>query len=94
MKRITLAIAAIALMNLSVYAGPPNVYSHDGKYLGNLSANKFDPNSVNNEFGKYGSKFSPDSVNNEFGRYGSKFSNESANNPFATQAPVIIGDDD
>src|SRR6266568_3355371 len=58
-----------------------------------LSANKFDPNSTSNEFGRCGSPFSPDSINNKFGKFGSEFSPHSVNNPFATHAPKIESSD-
>ena len=58
------------------------------EYLGNLSANEFDPNSVANQFGA-GSPYSSNSVTNEFGIYGSPYSNQSATNPFATDAPRL-----
>ncbi|MDI6760486.1 MAG: hypothetical protein QMD05_06635 [Candidatus Brocadiaceae bacterium] len=70
------------------WMGSPRVEQPNQKYLGNLSANPFVPNSTNNMFGK-GSPFNPDSINNPFGRYGSPFSNTSANNPFATEAPKL-----
>ena len=58
------------------------------EYLGNLSANEFDPNSVANPFDA-GNPFSPNSVTNEFGIYGNPFSNQSATNPYATDAPRL-----
>jgi len=64
---------------------PPTV---NAEYLGNLSANEFDPNSVANPFGA-GNLFSPNSVTNEFGRYGSPYSNQSATNPYASEAPRL-----
>ncbi len=57
--------------------------------LGNLSANPFDPDSTSNPFGA-GSPFAQDSINNQFGVYGSPFSNKSANNPYATDAPRLF----
>lgn len=69
---------------------PTTLRAADGTYLGELSNNPFDPNSVSNPFGKYGSPFSPDSVNNPYGKYGSKFSDQSATNPYTTQAPTIV----
>ena len=68
--------------------------STTGKYLGNLNNNKYDPNSVSNPYGQYGSKYSSDSINNPYGRYGSKYSNDSPNNPYATNPPKIIHNDD
>ena len=58
------------------------------EYLGNLSVNEFDPNSITNPFGA-GSPFSSKSVTNEFGIYGSPYSNQSAANPYATEAPRL-----
>jgi hypothetical protein len=71
-------------------SGPPQLVGADGRYLGVLSSNQFDPNSVSNPFGRYGSEFSPDSINDPFGKYGSQFSPYSATNPFATKPPVIV----
>lgn len=61
-----------------------------GAYLGDLSANRFDENSIANPFGRYGSRFSQESVNNPLGPYGDRFSSTSARNPFATNPPVVI----
>lgn len=73
----------------------PEIYdSQTGQYLGNLSSNQYDPNSVSNPYGRYGSKYSPDSINNPYGQYGSKYSNDSPNNPYGSNAPVIINNDD
>ncbi len=47
-----------------------------------------DPRCINNPYGA-GSPYNPDSVNNRYGRYGSPYSNESANNPYATNAPKL-----
>ena len=86
-------IAVLLLCILSVaQADPPKLYSQDGKYLGTLSNNRFDADSVSNPYGKYGSRYSADSINNPYGRYGSRFSSESPNNPYASRPPVIIGD--
>lgn len=70
----------------------PSIYSNDGqwKYLGKLSANRYDADSVSNPYGQYGSKYSADSINNPYGTYGSRYSSYSVTNPYTTQAPVII----
>jgi len=65
-----------------------------GKYLGNLNNNPYDPNSVSNPYGRYGSKYSPDSINNQYGTYGSPYSDKSANNPYSTGGPAIIHPND
>lgn len=47
----------------------PRLYS-GGRYLGELSTNRYTPDSVSNPYGRYGSRYSPDSVNNPHGPYG------------------------
>ena len=48
-------------------AGPPILVDRQtGKYLSNLSTNKYDPNSTSNPYGQYGSQYSPDSINNPY----------------------------
>lgn len=42
------------------------VYDAQGVYRGNLNGNQFDPNSVNNPAGRYGSSLSQDSINSKF----------------------------
>jgi hypothetical protein len=53
--------------------GQPYITDQYGRYHGTVNDNQFDPNSIANPFGKYGSQFSPDSINNQFGA-GSPFS--------------------
>ena len=74
---------------------PPQLRSADGQAnnLGTVSANPFDPNSISNPYGQYGSPYSPNSVNNPFGQYGSPYSPTSATNPYTTQAPAIVAPD-
>ena len=73
---------------LMLYGGT----SHD-VFLGYLNTNKFDSDSIWNQFGDYGSKFKTDSIWNQFGTYGSKFSSESPWNQFASSPPVIVDSD-
>lgn len=79
------------LPSLPVNNSYPELYSNDGKtYLGKLTTNTFDKDSVFNEFGTYGSKYSQQSIFNELGTYGSSLSNESAFNNLATKPPKIV----
>lgn len=89
MKTIVL-VSAFLLSG--VVSADPYIESPDGKYLGKLNSNQYDPDSVSNPYGRYGSEYSPDSINNPYGRYGSEYSNESPNNPYATEAPNIYDD--
>lgn len=72
----------------------PKLYAHDGTYLGRLSTNRYDPESISNPYGVYGSRYSPVSVNNPYGAYGSRYSAFSATNPYTTTAPSIFSTED
>jgi hypothetical protein len=61
----------------------PGRFNSQGEYRGNLNSNPYDPNSVANPYGKYGSQYSPDSINNPFGA-GSPYSPDSPNNPYGS----------
>ena len=95
MKRVFFNITAFPVFLIAaVLAQAETPWLEDGrsgKYLGNLNANPYDPESVNNPNGRYGSPYSQDSINNPFGQYGSPYSSDSANNPYATNPPVISG---
>lgn len=88
---ITLAVALLS--PLAMADSPYLVDPQTGKYLGNMNSNQYDPNSISNPYGRYGSQYSPDSVNNPYGTYGSPYSPKSPNNPYATgdTTPIIIG---
>ncbi len=77
---------------LLLKSGELFLYSSDGTYLGKLTTNKYDLESIFNEFGSYGSEFSSTSIWNEFSQYGSKFSNKSAFNEFAYDPPYMMLD--
>lgn len=65
------------------------IYGQDGQYLGRLNSNKYDPESVANPYGVYGSKYSPTSINNKYSTYGSPYSPLSATNRYSTTPPVV-----
>lgn len=71
-------------------AGPPILIDRQsGKYLGNLSNNRYDPNSTSNPYGRYGSEYSQDSINYPYGRYGSRYSQDSPYS-FPTILPLSV----
>lgn len=65
------------------------IVSSDGKYLGRLS-DKYDSESVFNEYGTYGSKYQSASIWNKYGDYGSPYSTKSAFNQYTTDGPKVI----
>ena len=83
-------VFACIIASIPAYAESPYLVSPDGQFLGNLNNNPYDPNSVANPYGQYGSPYSPNSINNPYGRYGSPYSPDSANNPYTTGGPMII----
>ncbi|MDT8383930.1 MAG: hypothetical protein RRB22_05905 [Gammaproteobacteria bacterium] len=93
MKTILAIITVLFVTVGAAIAGSPILVDPStGKYLGNLNNNPYDPNSVSNPYGQYGSKYSPDSINNPYGEYGSPYSDKSPNNPYGT-GPAIIDTD-
>ena len=73
-----LPIVVLLFLPLAVHA----------EYLGDLSENELNPNSILNDIGAYG-PLSPTSPRNSIGMYGSPISPYSANNPLATNAPRL-----
>ncbi len=61
----------------------PGLYNNQGQFRGNLNSNQFDPNSVANPYGRYGSQYSSDSINNQYGA-GSPYRQDSPTNPYGT----------
>ena len=93
MRKIAMLISLFIATAAS--ASPPILIDQKtGRYLGNLSANQNDPDSVSNPHGRYGSKDSEDSINNPDGKYGNSKSNDSLNNPYATNAPIVLDQED
>ena len=68
----------------------PRLFDSQGNYRGRLSSNAYDPDSISNPFGRYGSQFSADSINNPFGA-GNQFRQDSPTNQFGS-GWSIIGD--
>jgi len=65
----------------------PHLYDNQGHFHGDLNNNPYDPNSVANPYGRYGSRYSPDSINNPYGA-GSPYAPDSPNNPYGNGMPV------
>ncbi len=65
------------------------IVANDGQYLGKLSLNIYDPESILNVYGLYGSQYSVVSTKNPYGIYGSPYSSLSPNNPYTSTPPTI-----
>jgi len=66
--------------------------AHDGTYLGKITWNRLDSDSIGNEIGSYGSPISHTSIFNEIGAYGSQISSQSPFNELALNPPAIVLD--
>ena len=77
-----LLLSLLLLLPLTVHA----------EYLGDLSENDLNPDSIFNDIGAYGA-LSPTSPRNSIGLYGSPVSPYSANNPMAIDAPRLYDQD-
>lgn len=70
--------------------GSTALFDKNGKYLGNINKNQYDPNSISNPYGHYGSPYSSESINNPYGTYGNPYSSQSVNNPYgSSESPQI-----
>ncbi|MBP6963922.1 MAG: hypothetical protein KBC96_05890 [Armatimonadetes bacterium] len=67
----------------------PRIYAADGTYLGKLSSNKYDPDSITNPYGRYGSRFG-NNLMNPYSQYGSRYGSQSWNNPYAVSPPKVF----
>ncbi len=65
------------------------VYAADGRFLGRLNANPYDPLSVANPYGPYGSIYSLTSTKNPYGAYGSPYTLLSAQNRYTVTPPRV-----
>lgn len=68
------------------------IVAQDKEFLGVISIDKYDSDSINNRYGSYGSKYSSKSIFNRYSRYGSEYSSLSAFNSIASKPPMIYKD--
>lgn len=69
---------------LYIYGG-----NNEEDYLGKLNANKYDSESIWNEYGKYGNKYNTKCIWNAYGTYGSEYRSYSPFNDYASFPPVL-----
>ncbi|RPD44903.1 hypothetical protein DNI29_19575 [Hymenobacter sediminis] len=63
--------------------------SNDGQFLGKITFNKYDADSIVNQYGSYGSKYSATSIFNQYSSYGSQYSSLSPYNRYTSTPPKI-----
>lgn len=62
----------------------------NGTFLGIVSKDKFDSNSLGNRFGNYGNRYSASSIFNPFSQYGNKYGPYSPFNAYSTSPPTFL----
>ena len=75
--------------NLCTLIGGGKIVATDAQYLGSLT-NKYNAESVLNQYGDYGSPYSNTSIYNRYGNYGSPYSSKSAYDPYTSTPPKIF----
>ena len=65
------------------------IIASDGQFLGKLCLNKYDSESVCNEFGSYGNRYSSTSIFNQYSMYGSKYSALSPFSEYSRTPPLV-----
>lgn len=70
--------------------GASYLEAKDGQFLGSIVSNRFDSNSILNEYGPYGSRYSTTSIFNQYSDYGSRYGTNSVNNPYCATPPKLI----
>lgn len=64
--------------------------AQDGQLLGKINANRYDQESIINEYGPFGSKYSNTSIFNNYSPYGSQYGAYSINNPYCSVPPKLF----
>lgn len=73
-----------------IVRGESFLLANDGQFLGKLSLNRSDSESISNQYGSFGSKYSSTSIFNQYGSYGSKYSSLSPFNQYSSTPPTIF----
>lgn len=77
-------------VDIRAKSGESFIIANDGNYLGKLTTDDYDTDSILNEYGPYGNEYSPKSIFNQYGIYGGEFSIQSPFNEYTTTPPKIF----
>ena len=70
--------------------GESYLEAQNSQYLGKITPNEFDSNSLLNEYGPYGSPYSTTSIFNEYSDYGSPYGSNSVKNAYCASPPKLF----
>jgi len=71
-------------------SGESYLIAQDEQYLGKITSDKYDNQSILNQYGPFGSKYSTTSIFNPYSSYGSKYGSFSINNPYCNTPPKLF----
>lgn len=86
---VTVANPSGGPVDLCTLLAGGTIIAADNQFLGSLT-NKFNSQSVLNEFGNYGSKYSATSIWNDYGNYGGPYASKSPFNQYASTPPKLF----
>ncbi len=66
------------------------IVAQDGTFLGLITTNHYDADSICNPYGDHGSKYADSSIFNPYGDYGSPYAEFSPWNPYSAKPPFIL----
>lgn len=69
--------------------GQSFLVADDGQFLGKLTLNQYDSESISNNYGSYGSQYSSTSIKNKYSQFGSPYSSLSPYNQYSSTPPII-----
>lgn len=64
--------------------------AQNGQFLGKITNNIYDNDSLLNKYGPYGSQYSQTSIFNKYSEYGSQYGQYSLNNPYCSVPPKLF----
>lgn len=64
--------------------------AQNGQFLGEITRNAYDSNSLLNDYGPYGSEYSPTSIFNRYSQYGSEYGSYSIRNAYCQYPPKLF----
>lgn len=70
--------------------GDSYLIGEDDQFLGRITTNPHESESILNEYGPYGSQYSNTSIFNEYSPYGSPYGQFSVNNPYSSTPPKLF----
>ena len=85
------AVSASHAQTLCETVRGATIIAEDGESIGVIE-NKYESDSILNEYGQFGSEYSDKSIWNEYGTYGGKYSSMSPFNEYTSTPPILVKD--